>query len=399
MNRPAVQGITGRTILGRVAIVTIVVAGAILAAGDAITFLSFVSYAAVGAFLASRRPDNVVGWLLIGLAFGFIATSAVPDVDVAALQRGDASVRDDVIAWIGGCGATATFFGFLALTVLFPSGRLPEREGRRLSIGLLVVGTADLVLTAIHPVLLVTLADGGKTIGVPNPVAVLPSLPVWSFLPIDTVLFPAVVILLAVGVVGIVRRYRRATGVERLQLRWLVAAVVFVLVGLVFGLVTFAVVGDDAGGGAWLVVAVAYPTIPVAVGVAVMRYRLLEIDRIISRTIGWALVTGVLALTFAGAVIALEGALSGVTQGETLAVAASTLVAFALFQPLRRWVQAVVDRRFDRARIDADRTVAAFSERLRDETDIAHVTADLDGTVRDALKPAAVGLWLRRANG
>ena len=364
-------------ILGRIAVIGLVVAGAVLAAGDPITLLSFVSYAAVGVFIAIRRPDNVIGWLLIGLAFGFIGTSAVPGVDVAALQRGDASMRDDLIALLGGCAATATFFGFLALTILFPNGRLPERDGRRTSIVLLALGIVDLVLTAIAPIILVTLPDGGNTVGVPNPFAVLPALPLWSVLPVDTVLFPAIIVLLAIGVVRIVLRYRRAVDVERLQLRWLVASVVFVLTGLVFGLATFAIVGDDAGGGAWLVVAVAYPTIPLAVGVAVMRYRLLEIDRIISRTIGWALVTGILLVTFGGAVIALQAALSGFTQGQTFAVAGSTLVAFALFQPLRRRVQAVVDRRFDRGRYDGERMATAFAARLRDQIDLTELEADV----------------------
>jgi hypothetical protein len=125
--------------IGRVAVIGLAAGGAILATFDPFTFLFFGSYMAVGAFLAIRRPDDIIGWLLIGIAFGFIATTTIPGVDVATLQRGDASFRDDLIAWIGGWSGSALFIGFLALTILFPNGRLPEREGRRTSIVLLAV--------------------------------------------------------------------------------------------------------------------------------------------------------------------------------------------------------------------------------------------------------------------
>ena len=136
--------------------------------------------------------------------------------------------------------------------------------------------------------------------------------------------------------------------------------------------------------------------LPIAIGIAVTRYRLYEIDRLISRTIGWALVTGVLVVVFAGMVVGLQAILDRVTQGETLAVAASTLVAFALFQPVRRRVQALVDRRFDRARYDGDRTAAAFAERLREQVDLAGLEADIAGVVEGALRPTSVGVWIRR---
>jgi hypothetical protein len=135
---------------------------------------------------------------------------------------------------------------------------------------------------------------------------------------------------------------------------------------------------------------------PIAIGIAVTRYRLYEIDRLISRTIGWALVTGVLVAVFAGTVLGLQAVLARVTQGETLAVAASTLIAFALFQPVRRRVQRVVDRRFDRARYDGDRTAAAFAERLREQVDLAGLESDIAGVVDNALRPTSVGVWIRR---
>jgi drug/metabolite transporter (DMT)-like permease len=134
---------------------------------------------------------------------------------------------------------------------------------------------------------------------------------------------------------------------------------------------------------------------PVAIGIAILRYRLFEIDRIISRTIAWAVVTGVLGTVFAATVVGLQSVLSRFTQGETLAVAGSTLVAFAIFQPVRRRVQWIVDRRFNRARYDAEHTATAFAGRQRDQTNIAGLRVDLVGTIDSALHPQTVGVWIR----
>jgi len=161
------------------------------------------------------------------------------------------------------------------------------------------------------------------------------------------------------------------------------------------GLIGFATVGPRSGI-IWLPALIAYPSIPLAVGVAVLRYRLFEIDRIISRTIGWAIVTGIIVALFVGTVLGLQAIFARIIQGQTLAVTISTLVAFALFQPIRRRVQATVDRRFDRARYAGDRTAAAFSERLREQVDLAGLEADITGVVDTALRPARVGLWIRR---
>jgi len=136
-------------------------------------------------------------------------------------------------------------------------------------------------------------------------------------------------------------------------------------------------------------------TIPIATGIAVLRYHLYDIDRVISRSIGWAAVTSVLVAVFVVAVVALQALLEGITQGQTLAVAASTLLAAALFQPLRRRVQVAVDRRFDRARYDGERTAAAFGERLRNEVDLAGLETELTETVALALRPGSTTVWIR----
>src|SRR5439155_23219154 len=186
-------------------------------------------------------------------------------------------------------------------------------------------------------------------------------------------------------------RYRSGDVTLRQQLRWFIAAVLLAAVPLPIGIV------PGVGGPQWFVLAaVGLLLVPISVGIAVTRYRLYEIDRLISRSIGWALVTGVLVAVFAGTVVGLQAIFASITRGETLAVAASTLVAFALFQPLRRRVQAAVDRRFDRARYDAQRTADAFAERLRDEVELAVITIELERTVQAAMRPSGATLWLPR---
>jgi hypothetical protein len=134
----------------------------------------------------------------------------------------------------------------------------------------------------------------------------------------------------------------------------------------------------------------------VAIGIAILRYRLYDIDRVISRGLSWALLSGLLIVVYAGAVILLQGLLGGVTQGETVAVAGSTLLAATLFQPLRRRIQSVVDHRFNRARYDAERTAIDFAERLRDEVDLAALRSDVAGVVDTALRPSRIAVWIRR---
>ncbi len=375
---------------GVVALGGLLVVGTFLATADPFTLVFYLSYALVGAYLIIKRPRNIIGWLLVGIGFGFVSTTTSPDLDTAALLRGDATLRDTFTTWVNGWGGWATYVAFLALTTVVPGGRFPQGRGRRVAISLLAVGVVVVVLSAVAPTTSVN-TDGVTTIYVPNPVSVLPNLPLWSALHVAEWSGLVIVSALAIGVVQMVRRYRASSGIERQQLRWLVAAVAFVFAAVMTGLVSLAIFGDAIGGAAWIPAIIAYPTIPLAVGVAVMRYRLFEIDRIISRTIGWALVTGCLVAVFAGGVLALQAVLAGFTQGQTLAVAASTLVAFALFQPLRRRVQRAVDRRFDRARYDGERTAVAFAERLRDQVDLAELEADIAGTISATLRPTSTG--------
>jgi hypothetical protein len=371
----------------------LLVLGMIPASLEPFTLLSYLSYSLVGAYLVARRPRNTVGWLLIAIVIGFVATTATPDWDIAALMRGEASVRDEVTAWLGAWSGSATFVGYLALTIIFPSGHLPS-NGRRASVALLTIGVSMVVLVALAPMIGVTPEGSEDAIAVPNPFAVLPDLALWTVLPVRDGGVTVVVGLLVVGVIRLFGRYRRSAGVERLQLRWLVAAITAVLCALVFGLIVFGLelVPDGLG---WIPVILAYPTIPIAVGIAVMRYRLYEIDRIVSRGIAYAIVTGLLGSVFAVGVVALSTVLSVLAQGASIAVAASTLAVFAIFQPVMRRVGRAVDRRFDRAHYDIERTATAFSHRLRDEVDMETVTIDLARTATAAVAPTFLAIWLR----
>jgi hypothetical protein len=202
-------------------------------------------------------------------------------------------------------------------------------------------------------------------------------------------------VLVVLGLGAMLSRARSAMGMVRLQYRWLIAALLLIVLATAIWAVAVLGFGAEAFGPAFLPVLFAYPAVPAAIAVAVLRYRLYEIDRIISRSLSWAIVTGVLVAAFAALVVGLQAVLSGITQGQTIAVAASTLAAFALFQPVRQRVQRAVDRRFDRARYDGELTAAAFADRLRTEVDLEAVASDLTGSVERALRPSMLALWLK----
>ena len=198
----------------------------------------------------------------------------------------------------------------------------------------------------------------------------------------------AVFVLFAIATAAVVVRFRRSTGIERAQQKWLVTSVSAMAVAFP---VSFATESDAID----LLSVATGALVPIAVGIAIHRYHVFEIDRIVSRTILYATVTAILTIVFAATIVATQSVLAPVTSGQTIPVAASTLAVFALFQPIRRRVQRVVDRRFDRARYDADRTAAGFSDRLRSEVDLTAVTTDLADTATAALSPVTLAVWIR----
>jgi hypothetical protein len=350
--------------------------------------LAVVANASVGAVLSLRRQGNIVGRLLmlaailmpvtfVGFTFGA----------VLAEERGRHDILAGLVALIFALGIIPTYVVAGPLVALFfPSGRLPGSRWRwpvGAGVAAIAVGSATVVVRP-GPI-------GGSFADNPFGVSGLSgSDALWEMG--LTLAVAAVPFFLVLALAAVIVRFRRAGGVERAQLKWFVAANVAVGAFLTLSL---------AG------VARPSPTIfdvlascslslpPIAVGVAILRYRLYDIDRLISRGVSWAILSGLLVAIYAGAVLLLEGVLGGATQGDTVAVAGSTLLAAALFQPLRRSVQSVVDRRFNRARYDAERTAAAFTERLRDQVDLASLSGDIAGVVGTALGPSRIDIWLR----
>ena len=226
-----------------------------------------------------------------------------------------------------------------------------------------------------------------------NPVGIAALGPLADALSVANLLGVAIVVPLAIASTFL--RYRRGGPVVREQLKWLIAAVGLTAACAGLAFVPIAPIGVIG----WVATIVSVSFVPVAIGIAILRYHLYEIDRIVSRTVSYAVVTLTLAFVFVAVVLGLQAILEPVTRENTIAVAASTLIVAALFQPLRRRVKSIVDRRFDRSHYDGQRTVAAFAGRMRDEVDIAAVTDDLDVTITSALNPSTLGLWLRGSSG
>jgi hypothetical protein len=350
--------------------------------------LAVLAMAAVGAVLAIRVPANAVGWLLLVAGF-FLG------LEFLALDYGEASRSFAAGSWPG-TDVAIWFYGnvlvvpvlimVIGIPLVFPDGRLLSPRWRWVVALVVLMGAIEIVKW--FRVGLIADTNVENPFGV---VGIEPLIDVFALPPLQ--LAGPLVFVAAVASVAI--RFRRGGALQRAQLKWLLAVtavevIAWPVIGLAGALGAPAVVTLG-----WYTGLAAFVALPVAIGIAILRYRLYDIDRIISRTLAWAVVTGMLLSVFAIGLLALQAALAGLTQGGTLAVALSTLLAATLFQPLRLQVQRALDRRFDRARYDAERTVGAFAERLRDEVALDAVVADLRATVVDSIRPSMSGLWLR----
>lgn len=369
-----------------------------LAAGDWASLVFFVSYALVGAYLAARRPASPIGWLLLLTGLGMAMGSVVIHTPLPDLLAGSLTGTDAVRAWLNASGWCLALASFTGLALAFPDGDLPA--GRWAPVARLTILASIVVgaLICVYPIINVTVAEAPSGIDIPNPFALAPEHPLWQAIPNSgDVGYPALFVLFLAAGASLATRARTASGVARLQYRWFVAGIAVVALAMAAWAITTFILLQPGTGPTLTLVVLASPAVPLAVAVAVLRYRLYAIDRLISRTVSWAIVTGVLVSVFAVAVLALQPILAGLTQGRTLAVAASTLVAFALFQPLRHRVQDAVDRRFDRARYDGERMAGILAERLRDQVRLDDLESAIATTVDDALRPSAAALWIRPA--
>jgi len=359
-----------------------------------ILLAAYVPYAGVGSILVARRPRNVIGWVLLGMGWTFAVSFLPIDATAQELQTLTASPLQEAIAWLTEWTVSFTFALFALLAFSYPTGRLTERRWRPLATLVLVLIWGLVIISAFWPVLTVEPRGGPGIVEVPNPIGLLPPRILDIGLPAQFMGPVVLPLILVASIAAIAGRYRGSHDLERLQMRWLVAAFGAIALAVIAGF-PIVIMFDQAGEIAWVPASLAFLLPPIAIGIAVTRHRLYEIDRLISRGLSWAVLSGLLVALYAGAVILLQGVLGDVTQGETLAVAGSTLLAAALFQPLRRRTQAIVDHRFNRARYDAERTATDFAERLRDEVDLADLEADIADTINVALRPTSTGIWLR----
>lgn len=335
-----------------------------------------------GAFLVTRRPDNRVGWVLLAIGVGIGLTILGQMWAGLSLLRFGGLLPGTTAGGILGLLFGPVFFLVMLVPLLFPDGHLMSRRWAAVAAVLLVSALATLVGSIVRPGPLEGMPALDNPLGSPALAGVAQGL-------IDVGGIGALVCLPA-GIVAAILRYRRGTSIERKQLQWF--GWVLIVAFSMFILAT--VLPQPYGQWAWILASISIGLVPVAIAVAILRYRLYEIDRIVSRALAWTVVSGLLVLVFAGAILVLQALLSGITQGDTLAVAASTLIAFALFQPLRRRVQRVVDRRFDRARYDAELTASAFAETLQHVVDLDTVAVELEQTARYAVRPTTASIWL-----
>ena len=359
-----------------------------------ILLAAYVPYAGVGSILVARRPRNPIGWVLLAIGWTFAVSFLPIDATAHELQSLTASPLQEAIVWVTDWSVSFTFALFASLAFSFPTGRLVEGPWRRLTALVLGLIWGFVIVSAFWPVLTVEPRGGPGVIEIPNPIGLLPRTILGIDLPSQmagTALLPLIMVASIVAIAG---RYAGARDLERLQLRWLAGAFALIAVAVPIGFLIWAL-GDATGEISWVPASLAFLLPPLAIGIAVTRHRLYEIDRLISRGLSWAVLSGLLLAVYAGGVLLLQTVLGDIIQGQTVAVAGSTLLAAALFQPLRRRVQVAVDHRFNRARYDAERTTTDFAERLREEVDLAALRGDITDVVETALHPSTIGVWLR----
>jgi hypothetical protein len=357
----------------------------------------FLAFPLVGALIASKRPENAVGWLclavgllweLIGVFdyYGYYGAATPGSVPFPVVMAG---ISDWM--WVPAMGLLGTY-----VLLLFPDGRLPSRRWRPLawlSGAVILLLSVDVMLA---PGRLVNLAGVRKPFGIEGAE--------W----LAAGAYPLLVLLplcMLASALSLVLRYRRSGGEERQQIKWIAFAASVVVVLYAIAMIASFVFPEEswttAGSVWWLnlltyAVLSSFTLVPIAVGIAVLKYRLYDIDVLINRALVYGSLTVLLAATYLGGVVGLQYVFRVLTgQESTLAVVASTLAIAAFFNPLRRRIQAFVDRRFYRRKYDASKTLETFSAKLRDETNLESLNADLVGVVAETMQPAFISVWLR----
>jgi hypothetical protein len=342
--------------------------------------INAIGFTTIGTIVALRRPSSVIGWFLLasGLLWSITAFEAEYAVQ-AIIGRSSALPGGVFAAWLCSWQWTINVGLYPILFVIFPDGRIATPARRAVVAASLVVTVLLAIEMAFRPgpLQLAAFVDNPFT---PLPPSVIDVVSVAALV----ITFPMV--LIAAGM--IVQRFRRSAGIERQQLKWLAyAAVPVVLIGPLSAIVP--------GKPIQFLGSIVQLTMPAAIAIAVLRYRLYDIDVLINRTLVYGSTSVAIAVAFFAGLVVLQAVLRPFTAGSDFAVAVSTLASFALFQPIRRAVQSAVDRSFYRSRYDAVRTLDAFGVRLRDEVDLDAVRADLIEAVQRSVQPAHASVWLR----
>lgn len=350
-------------------------------------FLPFIGVASavVGALVASRRPGNPVGWLFLGgAAVGSVREAAGMYAVYGIITEPGALPLTQTMAWIASSNeAAGPMLIFVFLPLYFPDGRLVSARWRPvvwLALGVLLAGT---LISAVAP------GEAVYGTGIENPLGLDSLQPALVFT--DSVFFALYMGLIFTAAASLVIRYRRSTGVERLQLKWFAFVAVLIPIWFLTNSPVEALSSTLFGVLDNLVIA----GLPVAAGIAILRYRLYDIDVIINRALVYGALTVTLGLVYFGGVVSLQYLFRSSIGGDSqLAIVASTLTIAALFQPLRRRLQGFIDRIFYRRRYDAQKTLGAFSARLRDEVELQSIAGGLTEVVERTLQPEQVSLWL-----
>jgi hypothetical protein len=355
--------------------------------GDPFVWGIALAFSVVGAMIVSRQPDNAIGWIFLwtGVAAG-IGSLASSYADYWVDNRNGPVLLGKTAAWYGDLSwmpfilVPSTF-----LLLLFPDGRPLSRRWRRVAWCAALGITGLFVAQGLH---------AGRLEDYPqlmNPYGVHSSV----IDPLIGLSYLLVVVAIVSSPASLVLRFRRARDELRHQIKWLAFAGAVAVATLIVSLLLSDVVGAAVANSAIMLGVLG---LPLATGIAILRYRLYDIDVVINRTLVYGALTATLGAAYLGCVLLLQLVLNGVTRGSGLAVAVSTLAVAALFRPARARIQAVVDRRFFRRKYDAAQTLEEFSARLRDQIDLGTLNAELSSVVHDTLQPAHVSVWLRSAD-
>ncbi len=374
---------------------------AINTSGDTVGFVLFLAFPIVGAVIASRRPHNPIGWILLADGLLWMVLAVADSYSAYGVARPGSVPYPVAVGTISNQWLWIPTVGLIGiyLLLLFPDGKLPSSRWRPLAF----FSAAMILLSSVVEGLAPGPLENQGMVRNPFGVESMPWLVDASY-----VLLPLLPLCILASAISMVLRYRRSGGEVRQQIKWVAFVAAFsgttYLIAMLGQLIMLAMSEEGASRIPWWIeiaftaAVLGFAGVPVAIGFAVLKYRLYDIDIIIRRTLVYGSLTAMLVAIYFGGVATMQTlfrTLTGQEQQPQLSVVVSTLVIAALFNPLRRGIQSFIDRRFYRRKYDARKTVEAFSARLRDETDLETLSRELAGVVEETLQPSHVSLWLR----